>query len=105
MLNIKKKKKKKRKKKKKKKKSCRTQTQLTTYHRKFDVNLNLSFWVISGMTATQLEKLAKVAKLCAVHQFAADYNNKAHNVQWALQEAPNANKEVSSGYLRFTLTT
>ena len=55
------------------------------------------------MTATQLEKLVKATKLCAVHQFAAD-NNKVHDEQWALQKAPNANKEVSSGYLRFTLT-
>ena len=30
------------------------------------------------MTATQLEKLVKATKLCAVRQFAADYNNKAH---------------------------
>ena len=34
-----------------------------------------------------------------------DYNNKAHNLQWALQEAPNANKEVSSGCVRFNLIT
>ena len=60
--------------------------------------------LISGMTATQLEKLLKATKLCAVHQFAADYNNKAHDAQWVLQEAPNANK-VSNGCLRFTLTT
>ena len=37
------------------------------------------------MTATQLEKLLKATKLRAVRQFAADYNKKVHDTQWALQ--------------------
>ena len=56
------------------------------------------------MTAAKLEKLLKATKLRAVRQFAADHNNKAHDAQWAQPQAPNANKEVSSGYLRFTST-
>ena len=48
------------------------------------------------MTAVEVEKRLKAAKLRAVQQFKVDNNNKAHDAQWALTEAPNPNKEVSN---------
>ena len=53
------------------------------------------------MTAVEVEKRLKAAKLRAVQQFKVDYNNKAHDAQWALAEAPNPNKEVSMRLFRF----